>query len=403
MHQQKNQHASTPVVLQMAFMALLTLLSGCQGQARQNEQAGSNNSPTFTLQVSATHAIQEITNNSQDTALQSLLAQAHACANTTNKFFPACFIAALQASPQQQQLLQIIKAGYYNDQLPASPTVADVENLLASWFAQTNVVVRVIILNRLKEYGIKNATVTPVPNSNHIEVVVPGNANSATVKQLIAQQGQLDFYMLYNEVAMVNSINAIDTLLRQQANQPLNNSTPSPLLALTKPHGRGLLSYNLKDTATINAILARADVQQLLPQGVKMLWAQKLFLLGGRPQDQLLDLYAINTQRSASAAALNNSAILTARVQINPIDRSAEVNLGMTTQGAEAWQNLTASNIGKRVAVVLDNKVYIAPTIRAEVPNGRLFISNEFSQAEATALATILSYPALRVPVSIVP
>jgi SecD/SecF fusion protein len=74
----------------------------------------------------------------------------------------------------------------------------------------------------------------------------------------------------------------------------------------------------------------------------------------------------------------------------------------MNAQGAKTWKRLTAANIGRRIAIVLDDFVYSAPTVQGEIPNGSSSISGNFTIEEAQDLANILKAGALPAPTTIV-
>ncbi len=74
----------------------------------------------------------------------------------------------------------------------------------------------------------------------------------------------------------------------------------------------------------------------------------------------------------------------------------------MSAAGAKTWRRLTASNVGRRIAIVLDNYVYSAPNVEGEIPNGNSSISGSFTIEEAKDLANILKAGALPAPTTIV-
>lgn len=77
------------------------------------------------------------------------------------------------------------------------------------------------------------------------------------------------------------------------------------------------------------------------------------------------------------------------------------VSLSLNSKGAEIFANLTATNIGKRLAIVLDGKVVSAPTIRSAIPGGQAMIEGNFTAEEANDLSNILESGALPAPVSV--
>jgi SecD/SecF fusion protein len=175
--------------------------------------------------------------------------------------------------------------------------------------------------------------------------------------------------------------------------------TASDLYNLIKsPYG---LVYDLKDTARINRILQLESVQSLIPSSMKFLWLVKpLENQSDLDQSELLELYAIKTSRTGQAP-LTGEVIVDARQDLDERSRPA-VSMQMNAQGAKVWRRLTAANVNRRIAIVLDDYVYSAPVVQGEIPNGNSSISGNFTIEEAQDLANILKAGALPAKTTIV-
>ncbi|WP_419779995.1 protein translocase subunit SecD [Maridesulfovibrio sp.] len=77
------------------------------------------------------------------------------------------------------------------------------------------------------------------------------------------------------------------------------------------------------------------------------------------------------------------------------------VTLNFNSRGARIFERVTGENIKKQMAIVLDGKVYSAPTIQDKIPGGRASISGSFSTEEAHDLAIVLRAGSLPAPVKI--
>ncbi|MFX1537220.1 MAG: preprotein translocase subunit SecD [Promethearchaeota archaeon] len=94
---------------------------------------------------------------------------------------------------------------------------------------------------------------------------------------------------------------------------------------------------------------------------------------------------------------LTGDYIADARVAINPQYNEPYISLSFDAKGAQIFEQLTGSNVGKRLAIVLDKNVYSAPVIQEKIPGGRAQITGRFSMEEAIDLAIALrsgAYPA---------
>ena len=140
----------------------------------------------------------------------------------------------------------------------------------------------------------------------------------------------------------------------------------------------------IKDTANINAMLRK--VESVFPRNLRLVWTVK-------PRDeksQVLELVALKVTSRDETAALGGGVIVDARQDYDQVG-NVEVSLSMNTEGARIWKNLTASNIDKQIAIVLDDHVYSFPTVRNEIPNGMSSISGGgMTLEEAQDLANIL-------------
>jgi preprotein translocase subunit SecD len=78
------------------------------------------------------------------------------------------------------------------------------------------------------------------------------------------------------------------------------------------------------------------------------------------------------------------------------------VNLEMTPEGARKWSRFTGANIDKQVAIVLDEKIFMAPFIRGKIPGGRTQISGFADANEAKDISNVLRAGELPAPVYII-
>jgi SecD/SecF fusion protein len=155
------------------------------------------------------------------------------------------------------------------------------------------------------------------------------------------------------------------------------------------------LAAKPQDTARINEILNRSEVKNIFPSNLKFLWSVK-------PEEEngLLTLFAIKKARGGKAP-LEGDVIIDARQDFDQKSRP-EVTMQMNAIGAKNWKKLTGSNVGKRIAIVLDDNVYSAPRVQNEIPNGNSSISGSFTIEEAKDLANILKAGKLPAPTRIV-
>ena len=141
-------------------------------------------------------------------------------------------------------------------------------------------------------------------------------------------------------------------------------------------------------------------MRSLIPRDMKFLWDVKPISKENATDPDLLQLYSMKVPRD-NKAPLEGDVITDARFELDERARPG-VAMQMNPGGARIWKNLTGQNVGRQIAIVLDNYVYSAPNVINEIPNGRSSISGNFERDEAVDLANILKAGALPAPTTIV-
>jgi len=101
------------------------------------------------------------------------------------------------------------------------------------------------------------------------------------------------------------------------------------------------------------------------------------------------------------SALLTGASLTDARVQLDSQYGEPYVSIEFDKKGARMFERVTGENVNKRLAIVLDNKVYSAPTIQERIAGGKARITGRFTMEEARDLAIILRAGALPAPVTI--
>lgn len=177
------------------------------------------------------------------------------------------------------------------------------------------------------------------------------------------------------------------------------NSKQAQAMKLFVPLPSGL-GANVRDSAKVNALFNRADVRALFPPNMTPLWGVKA--LEGQKREQFLELYFVKKGRSEAAQAPVSGEFVTNASQDYDQQGRAEVLMSMNPTGARKWQKMTGANIGRQVAIVLDDNVYSAPTVQSEIGGGSSSISGSFTIEEAQDLANVLKIGKLPAPTRIV-
>lgn len=175
-----------------------------------------------------------------------------------------------------------------------------------------------------------------------------------------------------------------------------------PFTSLLRNIG-GAIGVPEKNLYAVRKILADPEVQKLLPYDSKFLWSAKperITTTDGKTENFYL-LYHVERE-----AGLQGKYITKANATIGGAESKAAgqaiVNISMNNEGAKIFSRLTGSNIGKFLAIVLDDKVYMAPRISVKIPNGSAYIEGLESMEDAKNIAIVLRAGALPAPVDII-
>ncbi len=145
----------------------------------------------------------------------------------------------------------------------------------------------------------------------------------------------------------------------------------------------------------ISEYLDRDDIKNLFPQDVKFLWAKdpiKVTEDNGIAEDTY-ELYVIKKDGRKDVAPLDGESVTDASASPDPQSGEVQVSLEMNQKGAQKWYQLTqkASADGNReIAIVLDDEVVSAPSVRQAIAGGRSSITGNFSLQEGKDLSNIL-------------
>ncbi|MES2287339.1 MAG: protein translocase subunit SecDF [Bacteroidota bacterium] len=155
----------------------------------------------------------------------------------------------------------------------------------------------------------------------------------------------------------------------------------------------------IADTGKINAYFRMQKIRSIFKPYTRFFWTFKAI----DKEETTVQLVAIDGSRERGKAALSGDIITEARKVFDQQGSgSPQISMSMTSDAAIAWKHLTKDNIGKSIAIVLDNSVYSFPTVQGEIAGGTSSITGNFSIEEADDLINILKAGKLPAPARIV-
>jgi SecD/SecF fusion protein len=299
-----------------------------------------------------------------------------------------------------------------------------------------------ILKTRIDQFGTSSPNIQQLPGSGRIQIEIPGADNPQRVRKLLQGVARLEFWNVVEayDPDLNRSMQAINQKLLAEKSiaditpnattgttlsadttqsaleQKLSNTqdslksaldsirsaTNSPIYALMTPGSQYM--YSIKDTSTLNSILRRADIKAMLPRDIGFFWDVKV---NEELTPTVSDDITLNFVRLGRGAKplLTGETIVDARLDYDQYARPS-VSMRMNAAGSKVWAKVTSQAAALspqgRIAIVLDNFVYSAPTVQGEIPTGNSQITGNFTVEEAKDLALILKAGSLPAPTRIV-
>lgn len=389
----------------------------------------------ITLEIAVEDVLTALSNHSTDPAFLQAMADAKKAMSSSSDDFITLFANAYRNAAPNGRLAAIF--GTYelrNKITPESTNEQVIKVLRESCDAAISNSFNVLS-TRIDRFGVVQPNIQRIGNTGRIMVELPGIKDPERVRKLLQGTADLEFWTTYtakemfpwmmqanNEVAKIiasadttaapadslkNAVDSTDILAALDAAQQglapqgaaQQATQATSLFSVLQPMQEGGVigmaqSY---DTATVNTYLNMPQVRSLFPRDVRFLWSVK----GIKGSPTVYELYAIKGS-SDGRPALDGSVITDAVGQYAQTGSAAEVSMSMNAAGAKTWARLTADNVGRYIAVVLDGYVYSCPVVQGEITGGNSQISGDFTIAEAKDLANILQAGRLPAPAQII-
>lgn len=245
-----------------------------------------------------------------------------------------------------------------------------------------------VIRTRIDKMGVTQPNVQRVPGTGRIAVEMPGIKDKDRVVKMLQTSAKLQFWEVQQAQEVYPYFQQLATAIAAKGDSMGVAKTTNlmNMLQLNSLRANGVGNIKLSDTAAINKVLNSTIAKNLRPANLK--YTQ--FMWGYKPEagdDSNLVLYAIRGNMQQKAPV--DGAVESSRINYDEMGRVV-VDMQMDSKGAKEWKTLTEKNVGKPVAVTLDNRVYTAPNVVNAIPNGRTQISGNFTTDEAKDLVDVL-------------
>ena len=303
-----------------------------------------------------------------------------------------------------------------------------------------------VVRNRIDKFGVVQPNIQKLEGqSGRIMVEMPGIKEPERVRKLLQGSANLEFWETYNSqeitpllaqlnqrfaaqggaavdtTAVAADTTAVDTtkaaaagdlaakLAKKDAkadNKALEAAKKqNPLFSIFQPTQGNTLAIvgyaNARDTAEINKIIYSDLARQIFPAELKLRWGAKAEDFGGQTKGDIFELYALKITEPSGRAPLEGDVITNAKDDFDQMGHPS-VSMQMNSDGARRWSQITKQNIGKAVAIVLDDAVYSAPRILTQIDGGNSQITGNFTIEDTKDLANTLNSGKMPAPTRIV-
>ena len=303
-----------------------------------------------------------------------------------------------------------------------------------------------ILQNRVDQFGVSEPTIQK-QGKHRIVVELAGIQDSERARALLQSTALLEFYLVKNVAVTNEVISQLDNALKgdvdlassikqdtkeleeKEDNEDKSSTTVSelfgdqeeaPLDQSTKDEGStddifleapfsGLLSsipgdmgIDEKNLYAFRKLLKRDEVRSTLENANgQFLLSQQAEPVAPNSPEKYYRLYYLEKRPELTGGIVEE-----ARADLGSLGGGSAgqpvVSLSMNSEGSRTWSRVTGANVGERIAIVLDQKVHMAPSIREKIPGGRTQIEGFADLNEAKDLAIILRAGALPAPVNII-
>jgi SecD/SecF fusion protein len=403
-----------------------------------------------TLEVSVVDVIRAMSNYNKDESFNAAISLAVDKQLDSQDDFVTLFAQSFTELNPEGKLASIFYTPELKDKINSTSTNDEVMGVIRTEVEDAIDRSFNILRSRIDRFGVSQPNIQRLEGSGRILVELPGVKDPERVRKLLQGTAQLEFWETYENAEILGAIDQINTYLKSQVeledtivdseeiaentdveedfNSDLSidelstNSEASsdsaamsaeqfsrenPLYAVLFPNlnqsnqpneGPVCGISSVKDTAAVNAFLKMDEVKDILPRDVRFSWTVKPY----DPEGKFVQLVALRVTSRDGKAAMEGDVVTDARTDFGQFNGSPEVSMAMNAEGARMWKRLTADNIGKSVAIVLDDYVYSFPTVQSEISGGRSQITGNFTINEANDLSNILKSGKLPAPARII-
>ena len=401
------------------------------------------------LEVSVPDVVDVLADHKTDATYKKAMELAKKEEETSQNDFISLFVKYWKQEANGRPLAAIFATQQMKGKVSTQSSDSEVESAL-----RTEVQAAVdnsfnVVRNRIDKFGVVQPNIQKLEGqSGRIMVEMPGIKEPERVRKLLQGSANLEFWETYNSqeiTPLLSQLNArfaaqggadvdttavaaADTTAVDTAKATTGDLTAklakkdnkdkvadakaleaakkqNPLFSIFQPTQGNTLAVvgyaNARDTAEINKIIYSDIAARIFPAELKLRWGAKPEDFGGQSKGDIFELYALKITEPSGRAPLEGDVITSSKDDFDQMGHPS-VSMQMNSDGARRWSQITKQNIGKAVAIVLDDAVYSAPRILTQIDGGNSQITGNFTIEDTKDLANTLNSGKMPAPTRIV-
>ena len=404
------------------------------------------------LEVSVPDVVDVLADHKTDAAYRKALEDAKKEEETSQDDFISLFIKHWKKNANGRPLAAVFATQQMKGKVSTQSSDSEVESALRAEVQSAVDNSFNVVRNRIDKFGVVQPNIQKLEGqSGRIMVEMPGVKEPERVRKLLQGSANLEFWETYNSqeiyplLAQLNQkyaalggnaeadtaavaaadTAAVDTTAAAAAANDLAAKLAAgkkadkaaaakdkaaalkqnPLFAVFQPIPQGLaiVGYaSARDTADVNKVIYSDIAASVLPAECKLRWGAKAEDFGGEnTRGDIFALYALKITEPNGRAPLEGDVITSSKDDFDQMGHPS-VSMQMNSDGARRWSQITKQNIGRGVAIVLDDAVYSAPRILTQIDGGNSQITGNFTIEDTKDLANTLNSGKMPAPTRIV-
>jgi len=372
---------------------------------------------SVTMDVSLEGLLKSLSNNPKDPQLLAAIKTANAQKVNSTTDFITLFLNAYRTQNPNSRLAELF-AG--RSDIKATDSDDKVIGKIRQTADEAINLTYTTLQKRIDKFGVAQPTINLDKNRGIINVELAGVKDAQRVRNYLQSSANLQFFETYKlddpDQQLVNGIKKADDALfaarfgkDTTGGKKVDSANLNPFIRIINPSQgykdkAGNINYAaeigtvlLKDTAKFFEYLKEPAVSSNLPVDCKLLLGKEQKSEKG--DVRFFSLYAVKKVNGTDKAYMEGDAVENARADFE--ESKPVVTMQMTPKGTQSWARLTSKNVGRPVAIVLDDVVYSAPNVINAITGGNTQISGSFTVEETQDLAQILKAGKLDAPAKI--